>query len=91
MIIKTNGRHKLTPSFLGGDSHIAYVSGIFGTATLTLGYFDKLGQWVPLEDGTLTSGSQNPVKTGAGITIYAEVVNADINTNIAVELTTYTK
>jgi hypothetical protein len=88
MNITGNGDFHLKPKVRGkgAGTSIIYVSGTFGTATVTLNYKDETGTFIPLTDGVLAVDTQNSVDHGVGMDVYAVIATADGTTDINIEL-----
>ncbi len=68
MKIETTGKHILNSgtSGQGGATSVVLISGS-GGGTLTLGYFDDYGTFIPFTDGVVTVPSQTTIKHGIGV------------------------
>ena len=68
MKITTAGKHILNSGTAGqgGATSVVLISGS-GGGTLTLGYFDEYGDFIPFTDGVVTSPSQTTIKHGIGV------------------------
>ena len=84
MLIEANGTYLVKPEVVGGnaDTFIIYVSGTAASAVLTLNHLDEGGNYVPLEDGVLTTPSENQILAGRGANIYVVVTAATGSTAI---------
>lgn len=88
MLITSNGDYLLANPLKGKASTnlIIYISGEFGGAVFTLGYFNSEGDFVSLEDGIMVPNSQNRINTGIDFPIYARITSATGATAIVVDL-----
>ena len=84
MIITQNGRSILKPELVGYSSLIVYLSGNDGGATIKLQYRDEFNEFIDLEDGQLTVGSQDIVSCGHGGIVYllVEGGNSDLELSV---------
>ena len=58
------------------DKTAIYVSGNAGGGTLTVGYTDDYGTFIPLEEGVLTVGTQGVFFHGFGMNLHAQLAGA---------------
>lgn len=61
-----------------------YISGTFGSATVTLQYKTGDGQFYNFSDGVFTSGDQIPLEHGAGVKVYATITGSTPTTSIEI-------
>jgi hypothetical protein len=81
--ITANGSYPLNTDFKPNKT-IIYVSGTMGTATINVTYKNLAGDYLPLDNASLTTGQQYEVTHGANMDIFLTIATADGSTSIDV-------
>lgn len=85
MIIVSDGVYSLKTPYSGTCKTIVYVSGVLGTAVLSVGYYDDFDNVIPIVNGLITvSDTQYIVENGLGVDPVLSVSGSDGSTNISV-------
>ena len=85
MKILSDGDYKLNNSS-GLSVSILYLSGIAGSATVSVGYKNEEGTIVPLLGGEVALGQQYPIQHGKDVELYLQVSGSTPITKILVDL-----